>query len=98
MGTFTVHYDGTAQTVTVTYNISLGFYLTEAHVFVGSGLFPLNNGNITVAPGQYTVVDDPVPAGSENTYVAIIDVAYLGGGDIYAIAHGVVCGAYPADR
>tara|TARA_E500000318_G_scaffold104327_1_gene110187 strand:+ start:845 stop:1927 length:1083 start_codon:yes stop_codon:yes gene_type:complete len=70
VGTVDVSYiDGE---VSVIYNIEDGYVATETHTYAGSTMFPLDNGEPTVAPGQYYI--------EENL-----------SGDIYVIAHAVVC-------
>jgi hypothetical protein len=90
VGTLTVAYDG--ATATVTYNMNAGFTMSEVHLYVGNAQFPLdNNGNPTVAPGKYPVgeeFDEP-----QTTFTKTFNVS----GEIYVIAHAVVCTALPCD-
>jgi len=79
VGTVTVDYDG--STATVTYNINPDCTMSEAHVYVGSIQLPEKDGSPTVAPGQY-------PA--SGTTAGPYEVSDLSG-DIYVIAHAVVC-------
>jgi hypothetical protein len=76
--------------VTVTYNIpdpDLAMY--AIHIYVGNGMFPLKNGNPTVAPGQYPWIEE-FPDGV-STYAH----TFTGlSGPVYVIAHAVVCGIY----
>lgn len=80
VGTLTVeYYSGTAA---VTYTMYEGFTLDETHLYVGNEILPRDvKGNYTVAPGQY-----PYKDGASATYT----VEGLSG-DIYVVAHAVVC-------
>lgn len=87
-GTVTLVYD-TNGTITVTYQTSDNEYgdpytLEEIHVYVGSGMFPLKNGETTVAPGQYSYIYDLDAAESFTFTKTGIS------GSIYFIAHAVV--------
>jgi hypothetical protein len=53
VGTVSVVYDGTS--VTVNFNVNTPYILGETHVYAGQGMFPLKNGEPTVAPGQYYI-------------------------------------------
>ena len=54
VGTVTVDYG--SGTVTVEFNLNPDITLEEYHVYAGSDMFPTgNNGEPTVAPGQYTI-------------------------------------------
>ncbi len=53
-----VYADGS---VTVNFNVDAPYILDETHVYAGSSMFPLKNGDPTVAPGQY-YVEDPLLA------------------------------------
>ncbi|MBT8269633.1 MAG: hypothetical protein KJN59_10455 [Bacteroidia bacterium] len=85
VGSVSVEYsDGT---VTVEYETMEGKCLTETHVYVGNEEYPTNPaGKPTVAPGQY---------GNSNSYPdgATADSFTVGdlSGDVYVIAHAVVC-------
>ena len=81
VGTLDVDYSG--GTVTVAYNIDTDFTLDETHLYVGNEILARDkNGNYTTAPGQY-------PYSGEASYT--IDGL---SGDIYVVAHSVVCGDY----
>ena len=85
VGSVTVSYnDGT---VTVDYSTFPGFGLTETHLYVGNNKYPLKpNGQQTVAPGQYGNQNSfDEPASSDSYSVDGLE------GDIYVIAHAVVC-------
>ena len=57
VGTVTVDY--TSGTVTFDFKLDPSVSLEEYHVYAGVGMFPTgNNGELTVAPGQYTIGTD----------------------------------------
>lgn len=70
VGTVDVSYVG--GEVSVTYNIDDAYEVSETHTYAGNTMFPLDNGESTVAPGQYYIEDNL-------------------SGEIYVIAHAVVC-------
>ncbi|RLD65281.1 MAG: hypothetical protein DRI95_09070 [Bacteroidetes bacterium] len=81
VGTLDVDYSG--GTCTVTYNIDSEFTLEETHLFVGDEYLPRNKKNkFTTAPGQF-------PYSGESSFT--IDGL---SGEIYVVAHSVVCGDY----
>ncbi|OUR91653.1 hypothetical protein A9Q87_10130 [Flavobacteriales bacterium 34_180_T64] len=86
VGTLKVSYqlDGT---VSVDYEAFEGFGFYETHLFIGDEKFPRkNNGSFTVAPGQYPY-GDSIPDGTD-----LVSYSESGfSGDIYIIAHSVVC-------
>ncbi|NIK92071.1 T9SS type A sorting domain-containing protein [Mangrovimonas sp. CR14] len=86
-GTVTVDYQ--VNNLLVIYNLYPGFVLKEAHVYVGCTPFPKKGKNYTVAPGQYTIVQQSLNNLSEFE-VGPIDISDLDT-DIYVIAHAVVC-------
>ncbi len=86
VGGVTVVYTG--GTATVTYSVNAGFTLNEVHLYVGSGILPMKDGEYTVAPGQYPYSGD----GSEPFVLSGLS------GEIYVIAHAVVCGVFPAEE
>jgi hypothetical protein len=91
VGDLKVNYDGSAATFTFSMNQS--FTLNEVHLYAGSALFPTDKkGNFRVAPGQYPVVDENPDAA---TYTYTINNL---SGDIYIIAHAVVCGYFNDDQ
>lgn len=74
----------------VLYNMDAGFTMSETHLYVGNDMFPTNKkGSYTVAPGQYPFGDDELV----NTTTWSYTVTGLTG-DIYVIAHAVVCGDF----
>ena len=81
--------DYTDSEASITYDMMSGFSLSEVHLYAGSEPLPTDqNGNETVAPGQYPVVDeDPDSPSSTYTFNNL-------SGDIYIVAHAVVCGAF----
>jgi hypothetical protein len=52
VGTVDVVYDGYGYVVVI-YNVDSPYILEETHVYVDYGMFPLNAGGPTTAPGQY---------------------------------------------
>ncbi|THD68791.1 hypothetical protein E7Z59_00225 [Robertkochia marina] len=79
--------------LTATYEMMDGFYITETHFYAGTELYPESkNGRPTVAPGQY-------PGKNENLDYAKEDSYTVDGlsGSIYLIAHGEVCGDFEDD-
>lgn len=85
VGTLNVNYaDGS---VTVDYNAFSGFGFTETHLYVGNDKYPTKrNGRPTVAPGQYGNQNSYSEAVGSDSYT-INDLE----GEIYIIAHAVVC-------
>jgi hypothetical protein len=82
VGSVTVVYSG--GTATVTYNMNSGFWTTATHVYIGSAPFPTgNNGQPTVAPGQYTHVGTAASYSTSGL-----------SGPIYVIAHAAVTGNF----
>lgn len=91
VGTLNIDYDGSLATVT--YSMDAGFTLNETHMYIGNELLPQkNNGQWTVAPGQYPFKDDDLNGATSHAYVA--DGL---SGDIYVIGHAVVCGEFPEE-
>ena len=86
VGQLLVSYSG--GTATVTYVMDSCRTLKETHLYIGSDILPTKNGEPTVAPGQYGNSHDgeEAPDAESDQYV-------IGGltGDIYLIAHAVVC-------
>ncbi len=83
VGMLDVDYSG--GSVTVTYNIDQDFTMEENHLFIGEDgeMLPRKkNGKYTTAPGQF-------PYSGQTSYT--IDGL---SGDIYVVAHSVVCGDY----
>jgi len=88
VGTVTVTYSG--ANVTVHYSMFDGYYMSEAHVYVGKDMFPTvkqgKKTTTTVAPGQYTY-----NAGTLN-HATELTVNFTGvTSPFYIIAHAVSC-------
>ncbi|MBT8270645.1 MAG: hypothetical protein KJO25_01235, partial [Bacteroidia bacterium] len=84
----TLEVDYTDGTLTVEYKANPGYGWFETHLYVGSEPIPSHpkNGKPTVAPGQYGNQNEISEGASTDSYV--IDGL---SGDIYIIAHAVVC-------
>lgn len=78
-----VYQNGTA---TITYTAEPGVVFEEAHLYVGNDILPSNNGQYTVAPGQYSIVDE-----FDEGQVSVEYTASGFVGDIFVIAHAVSC-------
>ncbi len=85
VGYLSIDYAG--GSATMTYNMINGYVLTETHAYIGDDLVPRkNNGKPTVAPGQYPKKHENLNGATSDTYVF-----HNLSGDVYVIAHGVVC-------
>jgi hypothetical protein len=84
VGTLSVVYLG--GTANVTYQMFSGYTMDEIHLYAGNERLPKKDGDYTVAPGQYPIVDDGLGGISTKTY-AIENLV----GDVYVVAHAVVC-------
>lgn len=79
--------------LSATYEMLNGFYMTETHFYVGTDLYPMaKNGSYTVAPGQYPYKNEKLDYEKDDSYT--VDGL---SGDVYLIAHGVVCGNFGDD-
>jgi hypothetical protein len=87
VGTLTVNYNADG-TVDVSYDTNSPYYMDETHLYVGDEILPRNgNGDFTVAPGQYPTIHDELNEVTQDIYM------FSGvSGDIYVVAHAVVCG------
>ncbi|MCA0154451.1 hypothetical protein [Winogradskyella vincentii] len=86
VGSLSVNYDEALGTVDVDFDMLDGFVLNETHLYVGELPYPIgNNGNATVAPGQYPHQNELDDASSDS--YSLSDIS----GEIFIIAHGVVC-------
>jgi len=90
-GTVTLDYNSETGDAYVTYSTNDDFVLTETHLYVGNTPYPMKkkgkNGYVpTVAPGQFPYQHGDLDNENEDSYM-------INGlsGDIYMIAHGVVC-------
>src|SRR5690606_14476409 len=70
----------------VSIDIFNGYAMSEAHVYIGCDKYPTNNGNWTVAPGQY-----PYNWGSLDYVNDYSMVPISVSGPFYIIVHTVVC-------
>lgn len=91
-GTVTLNYNGGSATVIFT--AALGYVFKETHVYIGTTEYPMQvKGNKTVptvAPGQYPYKHDNLNNTDIDTYDEE-EIGELPDGDIYFIAHAVVC-------
>ena len=86
VGSLNVNYNQEVGTADVEFAILEGYVLNETHLYIGNEPYPTDsNGNITVAPGQFPYQHELDSA--ENDSYTIDGLS----GEIYVIAHGVVC-------
>lgn len=77
------YFEGTA---TVTYIMDACRTLKETHLYIGNDILPTgNNGDYTVAPGQYGNTHSEVEDEADQYVIEGLS------GEIYLIAHAVVC-------
>lgn len=82
--------DGTARVELSMYG---GYTLSETHLYIGNEMFPKDNsGENTVAPGLYPYKHENLMGAKTDTYI----VSGLSG-NLYVIAHAVVCGEFPKE-
>ncbi len=87
VGTLIFDYNGSQAIVTYLMDPGSVFLLAEVHIFVGDSPLPLKNGEYTLSPGQYLVVDDTL--NGVQIYQGIItDLS----GPVYLVAHASVLG------
>jgi len=80
--------DGTAR---VEFSMYDGYTMSETHLYIGNDMFPKdNNGDDTVAPGLFPYKHENLTGATTDTYV----ISGLSG-NLYVIAHAVVCGSFP---
>lgn len=85
VGEVTIDYDG--STAVVSYQLYEGNWMTGTHLYVGNERLPRDKkGNETVNPGQYPYKHDPLNNVTTDSYT----VTGLSG-DIYVVAHALVC-------
>jgi hypothetical protein len=85
VGYLTVYYRGSRAIVV--YHMYHGYKMKETHLYVGNEPLPRdNNGDYTVAPGQYPYKHENLDNASTDWY-CVEDLS----GDIYIVAHAVVC-------
>ena len=88
VGTLTLLYVN--DEAVVTYSMDAGFSLDEVHIYVGNDILPKKkNGSYTEAPGQYPHVAENLNGVTSYSYT-FDNIT----GDVYLIAHAVVCGYY----
>jgi len=87
VGNVTISYVN--NTMVVTYNLTAGFTLGAAHLYVGTDILPtLRNGNYTYAPGQFPNIAENIN-GSSYTFI-VTNVT----GPVYVAAHADVLGYF----
>lgn len=92
VGTVTVEYTG--ETVRVTFTTTgtnpdtgLSYNMADAHAYVGSDILAANNGQFTVAPGQYPQINSEANGATVQTFT------FTGvNGPIHVVAHASVDG------
>lgn len=86
VGLLTITYDELTGIAEIDFEMLDGFVLSETHLYVGNEPYPTNKkGKPTVAPGQFPYQHDL--DGAQSDSYTINDLS----GEIYVIAHGVVC-------
>lgn len=89
VGTLSLYYNN--GDATITYTMNSGYLMDEVHLYAGNEILPRDkHGNFTVSPGQYPHVNDNL-----NGVETYTDTFTNLTGDIYIVAHAVVCGLYP---
>ena len=84
VGNVSISYGG--GTMVVTYTTFDGFSMSEVHVYVGTGKYPMQGKKATVAPGQFTFNAASLDRVVEYT-VTFTNVS----GPVWVIAHAVTC-------
>ncbi|MCD6178584.1 MAG: hypothetical protein J7K39_01650 [Bacteroidales bacterium] len=74
--------------ISVSYNVTSTYELQAVQLYVGYEKYPEKNGTPTVAPGQYTIIDDELNSGT-TSYTFNLDGFSE---KIYIIAHADVLG------
>jgi hypothetical protein len=87
VGNLHVEYDGTV--LIATYEMAAGYKMDEVHFYAGNEILPRDNGEFTVAPGQYPNIAEDLAADFTTAYTWEIN---WDSGDFYIVAHAVVCG------
>ena len=95
VGRVNVSYHDGSATVTFTAegkngSTGVAYSMEDAHAYIGSAILPSNNGDYTVAPGQYPQIDSELKGatGKSFTFTGL-------SGPIYFVAHTSVAG-FPA--
>lgn len=86
VGILRVNYDEETGTAEIEFQMIDGFVLSETHLYIGNDPYPTDKkGDPTVAPGQFPYQHEL--DGVDYDSYTINDLS----GQIYIIAHGVVC-------
>lgn len=75
------------STATVSYQMYEGYTLNEVQFYIGNDILPSKKGKYTVASGQYPYKNDTLNGTTSHTFT--VENLF---GEIYFIAHAVVCG------
>lgn len=92
VGTLMVYYDGSIADVTYIMSeqnptTGLDYTMDETHLNISNEILPRDvKGDFTVAPGQYESIHDELNGATVDTHILNES------GDIYVVAHAVVCG------
>ncbi len=77
-----------SDVIEVTYEANDGFVFNETHLYIGDAMYPTNNnGNATVAPGQFPHSHENLNGATSDSYT----VTGMSGDAIFIIAHGAAC-------
>jgi hypothetical protein len=87
VGNLHVSYDG--MVLIATYEMAPGYQMDEVHFYAGNEILPSNNGEFTVAPGQYPNIAEDLVEDFAAAYTWSIDWESDG---FNIVAHAVVCG------
>lgn len=90
VGELIVEYTG--STAEVAFTTCGGYTMDETHLYVGCDILPMNNGEYTIAPGQFPFIHEDLPANTNSDSYTIENLACQNG--IYVVAHAVVMGDY----
>ncbi len=90
VGELIVEYDG--STADVTFTTCGNYTMDETHLYVGCDILPMNNGEYTIAPGQFGNLHEDLDEGTQTDSYTISGLDCPDG--IYVVAHAVVKGNY----
>lgn len=88
VGTVKITHYGLGSNVKVTIYLNPGYTLADAQLYVGDDILPLDqNGEYTVAPGQYPQVDEFTDDPTTHVFDLVPN-----SGNIHIVTHATVCG------